>query len=153
MSLYEKKFFKRYFADQEKSVNEINKAISSYASEIWQRGLSAEVSTVLGCYVNASGDLERVGDHLENLMELSLIRVEDGTHFSEQATREFWDMFDTAEQAVSCALLSLKNEDASKADYVIRDLENPIDNQEKQYVAPRCAHLRRRRGRAGARRP
>ena len=121
------------FEEQEKNVNEINKAISSYASEIWQRGLSAEVSTVLGCYVNASGDLERVGDHLENLMELSLIRVEDGTHFSEQATREFWDMFDTAEQAVSCALLSLKNEDASKADYVIHDLENRIDNQEKQY--------------------
>ena len=29
--------------------------------------------------------------------------------------------------------MSLKNEDASKADYVIRDLENRIDNQEKQY--------------------
>ena len=57
------------FADQEKSVNEVNKAISSYASEIWQRGLSGEVSTVLGCYVNASGDLKRVEDHLENLME------------------------------------------------------------------------------------
>ncbi len=121
------------FAEQEKSVNEINKAISSYASEIWQRGLSGEVSTVLGCYVNASGDLERVGDHLENLMELSTIRFDDGSHFSEQATQEFWDMFDTAEQAVSCALLSLKSEDTAKADYVIHDLENRIDSQEKQY--------------------
>ncbi|WP_299078027.1 Na/Pi cotransporter family protein [uncultured Fretibacterium sp.] len=121
------------FADKEKSVNEINKAISSYASEIWQRGLSGEVSTVLGCYVNASGDLERVGDHLENLMELSAIRFDDGSHFSERATQEFWDMFDTAEQAVSCALLSLKAEDTAKADYVIHDLEDRIDSQEKRY--------------------
>ena len=121
------------FKERERSLNEINKAISSYASEIWQRGLSGEVSTVLGCYVNASGDLERVGDHLENLMELSEVRLEDGTHFSEQATQEFWDMFDTAEQAVACALLSLKNEDTAKADYVINDLENRIDSQEKQY--------------------
>lgn len=121
------------FEAQEKSVNEINKAISSYASEIWQRGLSEEVSRVLGCYVNASGDLERVGDHLENLMELSEIRIEDGSHFSEHASREFWDMFDTAEEAVSCAVLSLKMEDTEKADYVIHDLENRIDSQEKQY--------------------
>ncbi|MDR1621659.1 MAG: Na/Pi cotransporter family protein, partial [Synergistaceae bacterium] len=49
------------FAESEDAVNTINRAISSYASEIWQRGLSGEVSTVLGCYVNAAGDLERVG--------------------------------------------------------------------------------------------
>ncbi|MDR1048427.1 MAG: Na/Pi cotransporter family protein, partial [Synergistaceae bacterium] len=45
------------FEESERAVNAINRAISSYASEIWQKGLSGEVSTVLGCYVNAAGDL------------------------------------------------------------------------------------------------
>ncbi|RRD66298.1 Na/Pi cotransporter family protein [Fretibacterium sp. OH1220_COT-178] len=121
------------FMEQEKLLNELNKGISSYASEIWQRGLSGEVSTVLGCYVNASGDLERVGDHLENLMELSEVRLDDGSHFSPQANEEFWAMFDTAEEAVSCAILSLKTEDTDQANYVIHDLENRIDTQEKQF--------------------
>ena len=66
-------------------------------------------------------------------MELSVIRFDDGSHFSEQANQEFWDMFDTAEQALSCALLSLRTEDTAKADYVIHDLEDRIDSQEKRY--------------------
>lgn len=42
-------------------------------------------------------------------------------------------MFDTAEEAVSCAILSLKTEDTDQANYVIHDLENRIDTQEKQF--------------------
>lgn len=116
------------FAESEKAVNSINRAISSYASEIWQKGLSSEVSTVLGCYVNAAGDLERVGDHLENLIELNV----EGT-FSDKAAAEVWAMYDTAEKALVYALDSIRHEDAVKADIVIKELEEQIDAQEKQY--------------------
>ncbi len=131
------------FRESENAVNTINRAISSYASEIWQRGLSGEVSTVLGCYVNAAGDLERVGDHFENLTELSGNRLTDGRHFSEQASVEFWDMYDTAVQAVSVALESLRSEDTEKADHVIQTLEKKIDEQEKQYRRNHIERLNR----------
>ena len=131
------------FEESESAVNAINRAISSYASEIWQRGLSGEVSTVLGCYVNAAGDLERVGDHLENLTELSNIRLDNGTHFSEAASDEFWDMYDTVEKALAYALDSLKYEDLKKADCVIDDLEKRIDVQEKQYRKNHIERLNR----------
>ncbi|MDR1622133.1 MAG: Na/Pi cotransporter family protein, partial [Synergistaceae bacterium] len=121
----------------------INRAISSYASEIWQRGLSGEVSTVLGCYVNAAGDLERVGDHFENLTELSETRLDDGRHFSDQAAEEFWTMFGTVEKALDYALDSLKHEDLKKADYVIKELEMRIDAQEKQYRKNHVERLNR----------
>ena len=131
------------FRESENAVNMINRAISSYASEIWQRGLSSEVSTVLGSYVNAAGDLERVGDHFENLTELSNIRLDDGRHFSGQASEEFWSMYDTVEKAISYALDSVKYEDTTKADYVIKDLEKQIDNQEKQYRKNHIERLNR----------
>ena len=116
------------FTEAENAVNAINRAISSYASEIWQKVLSGEVSTVLGCYVNAAGDLERVGDHFENLTELSAAK-----NFSDQAEAELWDMYDTVEKALTYALDSLRYEDVKKADIVIKELEHQVDAQEKQY--------------------
>ncbi|MDR2528935.1 MAG: Na/Pi cotransporter family protein [Synergistaceae bacterium] len=116
------------FVEAENAVNAINRAISSYASEIWQKVLSGEVSTVLGCYVNAAGDLERVGDHFENLTELSAAKA-----FSEQAEAELWDMYDTVEKALTYALDSLRYEDVRKASVVIEELEHQVDAQEKQY--------------------
>ncbi|MDR3230699.1 MAG: Na/Pi cotransporter family protein [Synergistaceae bacterium] len=131
------------FQESENSVNAINRAISTYASEIWQRGLSGEVSTVLGCYVNAAGDLERVGDHFENLTELSETRLDNGSHFSGQAESEFWDMYDTVEMAVRSALESLKDEDIAKADDIIENVEKRIDVQEKQYRKNHIGRLNR----------
>jgi len=131
------------FQESENSVNAINRAISTYASEIWQRGLSGEVSTVLGCYVNAAGDLERVGDHFENLTELSDMRLDNGSHFSGQAEVEFWDMYDTVETAVRFALESMKDEDIIKADDIIENLEKRIDQQEKQYRRNHIERLNR----------
>lgn len=118
------------FASQEKEVNAINRAVASYASEIWQKGVSADISTVLGCYVNAAADLERIGDHVENLMELA--EPLNGS-LSKSALAEFDSMLDTADLALATALSSIKNEDASQADRVIKDLENQIDDQERQY--------------------
>jgi phosphate:Na+ symporter len=120
------------FAEHETAVNAINRAISSYASEVWQRGLSGEVSTVLGCYVSAAGDIERVGDHFENLTELSESCNSDDW-FSESGSNELWQMYDTVEKALALALDSLKYEDVGKANEVINKLEKQIDEQEKQY--------------------
>ena len=131
----------KQFKDCEDTVNTINRAISSYSSEIWQKGLSEEVSTVLGCYVNAAGDLERIGDHFENLTELCELELEFSKYFSEEAMNELWDMFDTVEQAVTYSLDSIKHEDTLRANHVIKELETRIDQQEKQYRKNHIARL------------
>ena len=118
------------FEGREKRVNAINRAIASYAYEIWQRGLGAEASKVLGCYVSAASDIERIGDHSENVMELynSL-----NDYMSGAAHGEFQDMFATCEQAFYTALDSLEHEDIRLANKVVFELESKIDAQEEQY--------------------
>ena len=121
---------RKKFDSLEDSVNKITRAISEYASEIWQRGVSDEISTVLGCYVNASLDLERIGDRAENLIE----RCDAMDHYlSDEAIEEFRDMYDTTNQAVTLSMSSIEKEDASEAWEVIRDLEKKIDGQERTY--------------------
>ena len=121
---------RKKFDSLEDSVNKLTRAISEYASEIWQKGVSDDISTVLGCYVNASLDLERIGDRMENLIE----RCEAmDNYLSAEAIGEFREMYTTTNQAVTLSLSSVKKEDASEAWTVIRDLEKKIDSQERTY--------------------
>ena len=121
---------RKKFDSLEDSVNKITRAISEYASEIWQKGVSDEISTVLGCYVNASLDLERIGDRCENLIERCDAM---DNYLSAEAVGEFQDMYDTTNRAVILAMSSIQKEDAAEAWEVIRDLEKKIDSQERTY--------------------
>lgn len=121
---------RKKFASLEDSVNKITRAISAYASEIWQLGVSDELSTVLGCYVNASLDLERIGDRAENLIERSDVM---NHYLSDEAINEFRDMYDTTSAAIDKSLSSIEHEDSSQAWEVIQVLEKKIDGQEKTY--------------------
>lgn len=121
---------RKKFDSLEDAVNKITRAISEYASEIWQRGVSDDVSTVLGCYVNASLDLERIGDRAENLIERSDVM---NHYLSDEAIEEFKDMYDTTSRAIDLSLSSIEHEDSAQAWEVIRDIEKKIDGQERTY--------------------
>ena len=121
---------RKKFDSLEDAVNKITRAISSYASEIWQRGVSDDVSTVLGCYVNASLDLERIGDRAENLIERSDVM---NHYLSDEAIGEFRDMYDTTSHAIDLSLSSIEHEDSAQAWEVISDIEKKIDGQERTY--------------------
>ncbi|MBQ7576799.1 MAG: Na/Pi cotransporter family protein [Synergistaceae bacterium] len=131
---------RKKFDNYEESVNKLTRAISSYASEIWQKGVSDEVSTVLGCYVNASLDLERIGDRAENLIERCDYM---DNYLSEEAINEFRDMYDTTTLAISTSLESIGEESASKAWKVIYDYEKRIDEQEREYRKNHIERLNR----------
>ena len=124
----------------ERGVNEINRAIAAYASEIWQKGLSGDLSTVLGSYVNGTGDIERIGDHATNLMELYEYKSDNGVEFSPVAWEEFRDMFDLVQSAVALSLQSLDEEDAAKAGQVDR-IEDEVDKKEKMLRKNHIARL------------
>ncbi|MBQ7559923.1 MAG: Na/Pi cotransporter family protein [Synergistaceae bacterium] len=128
---------RKKFDGMEESVNKITQAISEYSSEIWQRGVSDEISTVLGCYVNASLDLERIGDRAENLIERCDVM---DNYLSADAIEEFRDMFETTKLALDTSLESMENENPVQAWLVIRDIEKKVDDQERTY---RKAHIDR----------
>ena len=131
---------RKKFDSLEDSVNKITRAISEYSSEIWQRGISDDVSTVLGCYVNASLDLERIGDRAENLIERSDVM---NNYLSDDAIEEFRDMYETTSKAIDLSLSSLQREDSEEAWEVISDIEKRIDGQEKAYRKKHIDRLNR----------
>lgn len=122
----------------EKVVNELNREIARYAAGVW-RMLPEDLSMLLSSYVNGVGDVERVGDHAENLIELYEYKIEHGVKFSEMGILEFQEMIDTAIRAFEASLQAIADEDPRLAK-AAQALEPEIDAMEKRL---RKRHIQR----------
>lgn len=83
-------------------------AITSYLSLLSQKTLSDEVSTELPVLLHAVNDLERIGDHAVNIVEITERKVDQKLDFSsdahaeaEQLKKEIAAMFDKVIKALA----------------------------------------------------
>ena len=113
--------------------------ITQYIVELSQRNLLPGESRSLPVLIHNVNDLERIGDHAQNLAELTKRKVEDKMIFSDEAVKEInliWDqvraMFEEAESA-------LKNNDIDAAKRMLT-LEKNINSLENDL---KHAHIER----------
>lgn len=129
-----------FMTGDEKLIEKINKAernvdstsdeIIKYATEVGQRGLSADLSTLLNACTGGAGDVERIGDHSTNLVELYEFLKEHKLVFSPTAVEECKEMFDMVITAVRYAIDAIRTDDISLAQQAI-ELEDKIDDMEQ----------------------
>ncbi|MBU0548738.1 MAG: Na/Pi cotransporter family protein, partial [Candidatus Omnitrophica bacterium] len=80
--------------EMEHTVDNLQSEITQYLIEISQRSLSQEESEELPVLIHNVNDIERIGDHSENIIELAERRMEKKMLFSEEAIKELtliWD--------------------------------------------------------------
>lgn len=114
----------------EKVVNELTREITAFSTDLMQVSLPPVLSSSLSFYVNGVGDVERIGDHAENLIELYEYKIEHSLPFSDLAMEEFDEMIGLSEKAVRLAVEALDTADSKKADIVLK-LEDEIDAMER----------------------
>lgn len=85
------------------------------------------------------GDLERVGDHSDNLVELTEFAMENKVKFSDKALLDLQHMFQEVKEVFALSLEALKTEDAQLAEKVV-ERDDVIDQLEKDL---RKAHIAR----------
>ncbi len=88
---------------------------------------------------NVNVDLERVGDHAENLAEAAQDRINHGVPFSELALQDLRDAFDHVEATLSSALQALNGNDRALAEQV-RLMEDEMD---RINLSSRERHMKR----------
>ncbi len=115
----------------ERVVNDLTHKIAAYAAKLWQHHISADLSKLLASYVNGASDIERVGDHAQNMVELYDYLKEHKLDFSATATAEFEDMFSTVRQMVVKSLRAVETEQVELAREVADTLEDQVDYKEK----------------------
>jgi phosphate:Na+ symporter len=123
----------------EKTIDELTHAIVSYSTELGQTELSGDLTLILNSCTSGAGDIERIGDHSENLVEAAQYMMEKKQIFSNKALEELREMFDLAIKAVEKALSALETENASLSDDVFT-IEPKIDHMERVL---RARHIER----------
>jgi len=124
----------------ERNVNEITHDIVRYGTEVGQSGLSPDLSMILNSCISGVGDIERIGDHATNLVEMYQFLQDHKLKFSPKALEECKEMFDLVISAVAKSVQALEDEDPKIAQEVL-DLEDRIDYMEKTLRARHIARL------------
>lgn len=123
----------------EKKVNELSKITLEYLVKLDKVSLTNYEKDKLVVLMHAINDIERVGDHADNLGELVLYKIENKVNFSESAKEEVQNMFNLALDVYKSTLNAIKTIDCDDCNYVIEN-DNKID---EMYRALRKNHIDR----------
>jgi phosphate:Na+ symporter len=111
----------------EESVDEINEIVDRFLNEIRSEDLSERELKKLACLKHSITDIERVGDHANNLVELAEKKQKRTLKFSKEARDEIETMCKKTKLIYEFALTALADENRETIQKV-RELEDEIDN-------------------------
>jgi len=123
----------------EKNINILEHDITRFLVKLSNSELSEEKKISLGAYFHVVNDIERVGDHAENIADLASERISKELHFSNDAIVELKNMFSYTTKALEMSIDCFKNYDKAKVSS-ISVIEEKIDTLEKEL---RVSHIRR----------
>lgn len=116
---------------KEKFVNKLEKRLTEYLVKISNLSLSTEQTNTVNNLFYTVSDIERVGDHAENLAEFIQYRIDHGITFSEKAQKEFAKMCETV---MNCFDGAVKARETEQMEYIrnVIQLEDEVDNMEEE---------------------
>lgn len=130
IDLDEKKIEKVYAV--EKQINYMNHAITSYLVRIGQMTLPIDDSKSIGALFHVVNDIERIGDHAENLADSARNRIRDNISFSGDGLEELKEISAKVNTILEYSIdMFAHNSREHMRD--IMDLENEIDEMERQF--------------------
>ena len=116
----------------EKNINFLNHAITDYLVKINQSTLPIEDLKSIGALFHVVNDIERIGDHAENVADAAKLRRDDGVELSKAAQKELGDMLELVNKIVQYAIeMFVKSEYTHMQDVI--DLEDHVDEMERQF--------------------
>ena len=116
--------------DQYESVTDnLQKRITEYIVKLTEKNLSQEDSNNAYIYIQAINDIERIGDHATNIMELTQEKMQQGIRFSIEGLADMRKMIDKTSETFDMAMKSLEKNDLELAQQVLLN-DDEIDEME-----------------------
>ncbi len=123
----------------EESMDQYAELISNYLLKINKLPLTEQQNLIVSNLFYTVSDLERIGDHCDNITELVENLIKSDLAFSEKAVKGITRVFERTEEAVKKAVEARSNESKEAIDIVERD-EAFIDDMEEEL---RKQHIKR----------
>jgi phosphate:Na+ symporter len=127
--------------ERDDEVDSLHRQIITYLGEISQTRLSERETEELIGLMEATNDLEAIGDLIEtNLVTLGLTRAEQGLTVSAETTRVLSGFHTSIAEALDLAMLALtqKNEDAARR---VSKMKREVNSQERAATAHQAERL------------
>jgi phosphate:Na+ symporter len=103
----------------EEAVDSLRTAITNYLVEIMQQELSVEESKKIPPLIHAINDVERIGDHAENLRDLAEQKIERKLFLSSEAIEELRAMYENINRMIACSVNALSANSVEEAKNVL----------------------------------
>lgn len=116
----------------ENALNKLDSEITEYLVQLSGTSLTDSESEQHTALMDAVRDIERIGDHFENVVELIQYKVSNKIHLTEDAITDLNDMLELTNNTVKKAIQALSAMDRTMAEEVIK-MENKIDRMEKSF--------------------
>ena len=115
----------------EKNIDFLSHAITNYLVKINQTTLPIEDLKSIGALFHVVNDIERIGDHAENIAEAAERRIKTGVGFSKEAQKELGEMMNMVNTILRFSFeMFVKSTEEHVED--ILHLEEAIDEKEKE---------------------
>jgi len=125
--------------ENENLINILEREIVSFLTKISNKEVPAGQSEVITSMYHIVNDIERIGDHAENLAELAQEKILKKLEFSDDALNDLDHMFNYTISALDKSISSFENNDSYAAQDVLK-IEERIDSLEKEL---RKTHIKR----------
>lgn len=116
----------------EGALNNLDREITNYLVSLAGRSLTEQDSKQHTSLMDSVRDIERIGDHFENIIELIEFKITNKIELSDQAHEDVQEMFDLTISTVKQAIESLQEMNREKALEVLQR-EEQIDKMERKF--------------------
>ncbi|POP33020.1 DUF47 domain-containing protein [Lactonifactor longoviformis] len=115
----------------EKNIDFLNHAITDYLVKINQTTLPIDDAKSIGGLFHVVNDIERIGDHAENVADACRTRMEEKVSFSKEAQAELSGMLDAVIKITTYSLDMFSNNNRIHMQEIL-ELEDNIDKMERE---------------------
>ncbi len=129
----------KHIVQMEELVDGLEKEINVYLSDLSQHSMSQQQTKLIGNLMSSANDLERIGDHAENIMQLGEMKTEERLPFSNTALDEICEFYGKIKLMLEEAIIAFETDDPELAERVALQ-DDEIDAREK---ALRNEHIER----------
>ena len=116
--------------ENEKIINILEKEITDYLVELSQLDLPEEDIKLFSSTYHVINDIERIGDHANNIADLAVEKINNHINLGEEAESEIKLMYDKTIEVIEAAIESYGNKNVSSIN--VEKIEDEIDKLEKQ---------------------
>ena len=126
--------------NREEVIDFLNHEISEYLIKANLMGLSESDSEYISRLFHVVSDIERIGDHAENISEFAVSRIERNTKYTDDAMQELSEYSQLIYEIIDNALVAFKDPENEEAFNIVMRLEEEIDKLEEKL---RKRHIKR----------